>query len=120
VVRIALVQLRSLKTRAESIEHVIKMLRKAGAVEADIVSLPELLYPKIVHSFEQEFKRIIDISKEQNMIIISGAFLDIIKMIYSSRPRDFKRRNDIRKTVQDTSLWEAKEGCKIGYQDGDF
>jgi omega-amidase len=78
VIRIALVQLRSVKTRAEPIEHVIKMIRNAGALEADIVSLPELWYPKIVHNFEQEFKHIIDLSREQNIIIISGAFLERI------------------------------------------
>ena len=87
MVRIALVQLRSRNTRAESIEHVIKMLKKAGAVEPDIVSLPELWYPKIVHSFEQEFKSIIDVAREQNMIIISGAFLERINdNLYISSP----------------------------------
>lgn len=74
MVRIALIQLRSLKTPAESIEHATKMLRKAGALEPDIVSLPELWYPKIVHNFEEEFKHIINLSRQQNMIIISGAF----------------------------------------------
>ena len=79
MVRIALVQFRSLKTGlAEPIEHAIKMLRKAGTVEPDIVSLPELWYPKIVHNFEQEFKYIINLSREQNMIIIPGAFLEKI------------------------------------------
>ena len=76
VVKVALVQLRSQKTRAESIEHAVKLLRKAGALEPDIACLPELWYPKAVNSFGQEFKSIIDIAKEQNMIIISGAFLE--------------------------------------------
>ena len=78
MVKVALLQLRSQKTPAESIEHVVKMLRKAGAAEPDIVCLPELWYPKAVNSFEQEFKHIIDMAKEQNMIVISGAFLERI------------------------------------------
>jgi predicted amidohydrolase len=41
VVKVALVQLRSQKTRAESIEHAVNLLRKAGALEPDIVCLPE-------------------------------------------------------------------------------
>jgi omega-amidase len=87
VVKIALVQLRSQKTPAESIEHVVKMLRKAGAVEPDIICLPELWYPKAVNSFEREFKDIIDMAKEQNMIVISGAFLERIdNNLYISAP----------------------------------
>lgn len=87
MVKIALVQLRSQKTTAESIEHVVKMLKKAGAVEPDIVCLPELWYPKAVNSFEREFKHIIDMAKEQNMIVISGAFLERIdNKLYISAP----------------------------------
>ncbi len=87
MVKVALLQLRSQKTRAESIEHVIRMLRTLGSVEPDIVCLPELWYPKIVNSFEQEFKHIIDMAKEQNMIIISGAFLERINNnLYISTP----------------------------------
>jgi predicted amidohydrolase len=62
VVKVALIQLRSQKNRAESIEHVVKMLRKAGAIEPEIVCLPELWYPKAVNSFEREFKHIIDMA----------------------------------------------------------
>ena len=76
MVRVALVQLRSQESHAESIEYAVNLLRKAGALEPDIVCLPELWYPKEVKSFEQEFKSIIDIAKEQNMIIIPGAFLE--------------------------------------------
>lgn len=87
MVRVALVQLRSQKSRSESIEQVIKMLRKAGAEEPDIVCLPELWYPKIVNSFEQAFRHIIDIAREQNMIIIPGAFLERINDdLYISSP----------------------------------
>ncbi len=87
MVKVALVQLRSQKTQAESIEHVVKMLRKAGAVEPDIVCLPELWYHKAVNSFEREFKHIIHMAKEQNMIVISGAFLEKIdNTLYISAP----------------------------------
>jgi omega-amidase len=78
VVRISLVQLRIRKTRAESIEHAMKILRKAIAFDPDIVCLPELWYPKAVDDFEYEFKPIIDLAKEQSIIIIAGAFLERI------------------------------------------
>jgi len=78
VVRISLVQLRLWKTRAESIEHAMKILRKAIALDPDIVCLPELWYPKAVNDFEYEFKPIMNLAKEQSMIIIAGAFLERI------------------------------------------
>lgn len=133
VVRIASVQLRSMNTRAESIEHVIKMLRKAGAVEPDIVSLPELWYPKIVHSFEQEFKSIIDVAREQNMIIISGAFLERINdNLYISSPvistdgiilgRQFKIHpfGNQRKVVKSGTTTEIFEGGQLQVRDSDM
>jgi len=71
-----LVQLSLRKTRAESIEHAMKILRKAIALDPDIVCLPELWYPKAVDDFEYEFKPIMDLAKEQGMVIIAGAFLE--------------------------------------------
>ena len=52
------------------------MLYKAAEAEADIASLPELWYPKVVKDFEAEFKMISDFAKEHGMAIVSGAFLE--------------------------------------------
>jgi predicted amidohydrolase len=56
----------------------MKILRKAIALDPDIVCLPELWYPKAVDDFEYEFKPILDLAREQSMIIIAGAFLERI------------------------------------------
>jgi len=59
-------------------EHVTKLLKNAGAADSNIVCLPEQWYPKPINRFEQEFKQIIDMAKEQSMTIIPGAFLEKI------------------------------------------
>jgi omega-amidase len=79
VVKIALLQLRLQETnQAETIKHIIKLLKKPGATDLDIVCLPELWYSQPIVNFEQEFKLIIDMAKEQSLIIIPGAFLETI------------------------------------------
>jgi len=78
MVRVALLQLQLQKNHAEAMEHAIKLLKNAGAADSNIVCLPEQWYPKPISSFEQEFKQITDIAKEQNMTIIPGAFLERI------------------------------------------
>jgi len=79
MVRVALVQLQMQDDTEKLMEHVIKLLNNAEAAEADIVCLPEQWYPKDVHSFEEEFKGIIDAAKEHNTTIIAGVFLEKIK-----------------------------------------
>jgi omega-amidase len=79
VVKVALLQLRLQETnRAEAINYIIKLLKKHGAVDLDFVCLPELWYSQPINNFEQEFKLIIDMAKEQSLIIIPGAFLETI------------------------------------------
>jgi omega-amidase len=80
VVKVALLQLRLQETKQGEtiINHIIKLLKKLGDVNLDIVCLPELWYSKPINNFEKEFKMIIDIAKEQSLIIIPGAFLETI------------------------------------------
>ena len=78
MVRVALLQLQLQKNQAEAMEHVIKLLKNARAADSDIVCLPEQWYPKPINSFEQEFKQIVDMVKEQGMTVIPGAFLEKI------------------------------------------
>ena len=87
MVRVALLQLQLQKNQAQAMEHVIKLLKPAGAAGSNIVCLPEQWYPKPINNFEQEFKQIIDTAKEQNMTIIMGAFLEKINdNLYISCP----------------------------------
>jgi omega-amidase len=76
VLRIALVQIRSQNNKTKAVEHALKLLKKAGLSNSDIVCLPELWYTKIVTNFETEFDKIIDVAKEYNMVIIPGAFIE--------------------------------------------
>ncbi len=79
MVRVALLQLKMQDDTEKLMKHAIKLLNNAEAAEADIVCLPEQWYPKDIHSFEGEFKGIIDAAKEHNSTIIAGAFLEKIK-----------------------------------------
>jgi predicted amidohydrolase len=74
--RIALVQINSYNNKTKAVEHVLKLLNKAGSSDSDIVCLPELWYTKIVTNFESEFDKIIDAAKDYNMVIIPGAFIE--------------------------------------------
>lgn len=77
MLRIALVQIHvQNNNKAKAVEHTLKLLKKVGLSDSDIVCLPELWYSRIVTSFETEFDKIIDIAKEYNMVIIPGAFIE--------------------------------------------
>ena len=76
MLRIALVQIHLQNNKAKAVEHALKLLKKAGLSDSDIVCLPELWYTKIVTNFETEFDKIIDLAKEYNMVIIPGAFIE--------------------------------------------
>ena len=76
MLRIALVQVHLQNNKATAVEHILKLLKKVGLSDSDIVCLPELWYTKIVTNFETEFDKIIDVAKEYNMVIIPGAFLE--------------------------------------------
>ena len=76
MLRIALVQIHLQNNKNKAVEHILKLLKKVGLSDSDIVCLPELWYSKIVTNFETEFDKIIDVAKEYNMIIIPGAFIE--------------------------------------------
>ena len=76
MLRIALVQIHLQNNKTKAVEHALKLLKKAGLSDSDIVCLPELWYTKIVKNFETEFDKIIDVAKEYNMVIIPGAFIE--------------------------------------------
>ena len=79
MVRVALLQLRLQETnQGKAIKHIIKLLKKPAATDLDIVCLPEQWYSQHINNFEKEFKLIIDMAKEQSLIIIPGAFLETI------------------------------------------
>ena len=63
MLRIALVQIHLQNNKAKAVEHALKLLKKAGLSDSDIVCLPELWYTKIVTNFETEFDKIIDARK---------------------------------------------------------
>ena len=76
MVRIALVQIHLQNNKTKAVEHALKLLKKVGLSDSNIVCLPELWYTKIVTNFETEFDKIIDLAKEYNMVIIPGAFIE--------------------------------------------
>ena len=67
MLRIAPVQIHLQNNKAKAVEHALKLLKKAGLSDSDIVCLPELWYTKIVTNFETEFDKIIDLAKEYNI-----------------------------------------------------
>lgn len=76
MVRIALLQLQLRNSADESVEQVTKMLNSAVAADSDIVCLPEQWYPRPIGSFEQEFRLLLDAARQNNVIIIAGAFIE--------------------------------------------
>jgi predicted amidohydrolase len=103
MLRIALVQIHLQNNKAKAVEHILKLLKKVGSSDSDIVCLPELWYSKIVKNFETEFDKIIDVAKEYNMVIIPGAFIERIK-------------NNNGNDLQVSSPVIANEGIIIGRQ----
>jgi omega-amidase len=106
MLRIALVQINVRNNKAKAVEHTLKLLRKVGLSDSDIVCLPELWYSRIVTSFETEFDKIIDIAKEYNMVIIPGAFIE------RSNSNNNKNGNDL----QISSPVIANDGMVLGRQ----
>ena len=103
MLRIALVQIDLQNSKAKAIEHTLKLLKKVGSFDSDIVCLPELWYSKIVTNFETEFDKIIDAGKEYNMVIIPGAFVE-------------RNNNNNGNDLQISSPVIANEGMILGRQ----
>ncbi|MBV9178383.1 MAG: carbon-nitrogen hydrolase family protein [Nitrososphaeraceae archaeon] len=104
--RIALVQVHVQNNKDKAVEHALKLLRKVGLSDSDIVCLPELWYSRIVTNFETEFDKIIDIAKEYSMVIIPGAFIE------RNNSNNNKNGNDL----QISSPVIANDGMILGRQ----
>jgi omega-amidase len=103
VLRITLVQMHLQNNEAKAVEHTLKLLKKVGSSDSDIVCLPELWYSKIVKNFETEFHKIIDVAKEYNMVVIPGAFIE-------------RSNNNNGNDLQISSPVIANEGIILGRQ----
>jgi len=80
MVKLGLIQTISQSTNQKGISHVVKILKKLGRNNTDIVCLPEQwLKNNEISDFDSEFSEFKKISKEFSMTIIPGAFYEITK-----------------------------------------
>ena len=80
MVKFGLIQTASQSTNQKGISHVVKILKKLGRKNTDIVCLPEQwLKNNEINDFDLEFSEFKKIAKEFSMTIIPGAFYEIIK-----------------------------------------
>ena len=80
MVKLGLIQTTSQSTNQKGISHIIKILKKLGTSNTDIVCLPEQwLKNNEISNFDLEFLEFKKIAKEFSMTIIPGAFYDITK-----------------------------------------
>ena len=80
MVKLGLIQTASQSTNQKGISHAVKILKKLGRNNTDIVCLPEQwLKNNVINNFDLEFSEFKKIAKEFSMTIIPGAFYDIAK-----------------------------------------
>ena len=80
MVKLGLIQTASQSTNQKGIFDVVKILKKLGRNNTDIVCLPEQwLKNNEISDFDLEFSEFKKISKEYSMTIIPGAFYEITK-----------------------------------------
>ncbi len=80
MVKLGLIQTTSQSTNQNGISHAVKILKKLGRNNTDIVCLPEQwLKNNEINNFDLEFLEFKKIAKEFSMTIIPGAFYDITK-----------------------------------------
>ena len=80
MVKLGLIQTVSQSTNQKGISHAMKILKKLGRNNTDIVCLPEQwLKNNEINSFDLEFSEFKKIAKEFSMTIIPRAFYDITK-----------------------------------------
>jgi len=80
MVKLGLIQTTSQSTNQKGISHIVKILKKLGRSNTDIVCLPEQwLKNNEISDFDLEFLEFKKIAKEFSMTIIPGAFYDISK-----------------------------------------
>jgi omega-amidase len=76
VLRVALAQMGLQNNQENATRHALKLLKRSGSCDSDIVCLPELWFSKIVANFETQFVKIITVAKDYNMTVIPGAFIE--------------------------------------------
>jgi omega-amidase len=80
MVKLGLIQTASQSTNQKGISHVVKILKKLGRNNTDIVCLPEQwLKNNEISNFDLEFSEFKKIAKEFSMTVIPGAFYDTTK-----------------------------------------
>ena len=80
MVKLGLIQTTSQSTNQKGISNIVKILKKLGRSNTDIVCLPEQwLKNNEISNFDLEFLEFKKIAKEFSMTIIPGAFYDISK-----------------------------------------
>jgi len=80
MVKLGLIQTTSQSTNQKGIADIMKILKKLGRSNTDIVCLPEQwLKNNEISNFDLEFSEFKKIAKEFSMTIIPGAFYDITK-----------------------------------------
>jgi omega-amidase len=80
MVKLGLIQTASQSTNQKGISHAVKILKKLGRNNTDIVCLPEQwLKNNEINNFDLEFSEFKKMAKEFSMTIIPGAFYDITK-----------------------------------------
>ena len=80
MVKLGLIQTTSQSTNEKGIFQAVKILKKLGRKNTDIVCLPEQwLRNNEISNFDSEFSEFKKIAKEFSMTIIPGAFYEITK-----------------------------------------
>ena len=80
MVKLGLIQTVSQSTNQKGISHAVKILKKLGRNNTDIVCLPEQwLKNNEINDFDLEFSEFKKIAKEFSMTVIPGAFYEITK-----------------------------------------
>ena len=80
MVKLGLIQTASQSTNEKGVLQVVKILKKLGRKNTDIVCLPEQwLKNNIIDDFDSEFSEFKRIAKEFSMTIIPGAFYEVTK-----------------------------------------
>lgn len=78
MIKIALIQPSICKSKLESLNQLARLLNHSKDVNFDVICFPELWYGRVVNEFEDEFSNILDLAKQKNSTIVTGAFLERI------------------------------------------
>jgi omega-amidase len=75
--KVGLIQTKHYENNSKGIENIVKILKKLGKAETEIVCLPEQWLPNNeIKDYDHEFFEFKKISKEYSMTVIPGAFYE--------------------------------------------